>query len=449
VRWLFMLLIGVLAASDILGKDMSLGPGLSPKNAMLYLIALAMFFRMALSGGGVRMRLPLLHATFVVWIGYATLSFVTCCLIVHYTSYDIKQSGIALKANLYDAALFLFTVFYAVRSEEDFKVLVKALVVAIGISSVLTMTDVVGVTHLGVRVGESGAEADRVFGMFGHANETGALIVCLLPVMVAVAVGSRGTARIAWYGAALSSMAVLILTVSRGAFVGFVVGYGAACFLCRKFLPLSRVVTWVVAGTTTAVLLCALVGVIVPNVGGVVLDRLLGQSTAFDMSEVSSGRTNIWLTTIMHMVDEPLTFLTGFGWNVYDTRFVYATHNYYLDLWFNLGLVGLLAFVAILYQSVRTARRAADVAGPGMRPYMIAMVFGMLGLAVSIMFTNLTKPWPYVWLYMGMSLSAAAAILAGASAESDVVAPSQTAPPLRVARGGARPAMSAGARGVP
>jgi O-antigen ligase len=107
-----------------------------------------------------------------------------------------------------------------------------------------------------------------------------------------------------------------------------------------------------------------------------------------------------------------VTLVSGFGWDVYDTRFVYATHNYYLDLWFNLGLIGLLAFVAILYQAVKTARAAADLASEQMRPYMIAMVFGMLGLAVNILFTNLGKPWPYIWIYMGLTLSAAAKIIA-------------------------------------
>ncbi len=437
MRWLFMLLIWVLAVSDILARDMSLGPGLSPKNAVLYVIAMAMFFRMALSGGQLRMRLPLLHAAFAVWLVYSTLSFITCCLIVHYTSYDIVQSGILLKSVLYDAALFCFTVFYAVQSEADFKSLTRTLMCAIGLSSILTLTDVAGLTSLGVRVGTEGGEADRVFGMFGHANETGALLVCLLPTMVVVAISSRGPLRAWWYACVLASLAVLILTVSRGAYVGIVLGYGSACFLCRRFLPLSRVASWVLGGVTASVVLCALVSVAVPNVGDVVLERLVGQSTAFSMYDVSSGRTNIWATTLSHMMAEPLTFLTGFGWNVYNTRFVYVTHNYYLDLWFNLGIVGLLAFIAIFYQAVVTARAAAEVASAEMRPYMIAIVFGMLGLAVSNMFVNLSKPWPYIWIYMGISLSAAAAILAAADRHA-VAAPTRVAPPVRVSRGGPR-----------
>ncbi len=434
MRWLFILLIWVLATSDILGKDLSLGPGLSPKNAVLYLIALAMFFRISLSGSGLRMRLPLLHAAFAVWIGYATLSFITCCLIVHYASYNIIQSGILLKAQLYDAALFCFTVFYAVRDEADFRILVKTLVAALGVSSILTLTDVMGLTHLGVRVGTEGGEADRVFGMFGHANETGALLVCLLPVMVAVAASSRGTAKAVWFGAVLCTLAVLILTVSRGAYVGFVLGYGAACILCRRYLPLTRVASWLMSGLVTAVVLCVLVSVVVPNVGDVVTSRLFGQSSAFDIGEVSSGRTNIWANTLSHMMSEPETFVTGFGWNVYDTRFVFATHNYYLDLLFNLGIIGLFAFLAIMYQAVASARRAAEVASPELRPYMIALVFGVLGLAISIMFTNLSKPWPYVWLYMGMTLSVAGAVLATHSKRQVADLP-LAGPAISVARG--------------
>jgi len=149
------------------------------------------------------------------------------------------------------------------------------------------------------------------------------------------------------------------------------------------------------------------VSLAVPHVAGVVAERLLGQSSAFDMSEVSSGRTNIWRNTVAHMMAEPITLLTGFGWNVYNTRFVYVTHNFYLDQWFNLGLVGVVAFLGLLYQAVSAARAAAGGASPELRRYLIAFVFGMLALAVALFFANLTKPWAYIWMYVGMTSRAA------------------------------------------
>ena len=406
MRWLLILLISLLAGSDLLGKDLSLGPGLSAKNAVLYLTALGLFFRAALSGE-FRLRLPGMYACFAVWIGYALLTWIACSLVLHYSGYDALRSGIALKSELIDPALFFFTVFYGAQRQTEVTTLWKTLALAVSVANVLTLTDVAGLTDFGVRVGSSGAEADRVFGVFGHANDTGALIVCLLPLLVALAISNRGLARLLWYLAAAVSLAVLILTVSRGAFVALIVGYGWAVWLCRRFLPLPRVAAWLLIGATAAVLVAGVVSLAVPHVAGVVAERLLGQSSAFDMSEVSSGRTNIWRNTVAHMMAEPITLLTGFGWNVYDTRFVYVTHNFYLDQWFNLGLVGVVAFLGLLYQAVTTARAAADVASPQLRRYLIGFVFGMLALAVALFFANLTKPWAYIWMYVGMTSRAA------------------------------------------
>jgi O-antigen ligase len=434
MRWLFILLIGTLAASDILAKDMSLGPGMSVKNAILYVIALALFFRLALSGQ-FRMRLPAIHAAFVVWIGYSVLTWIACALLIHYPGYEPKQALINLKAELIDPALFFLTVFYGLQDEIDYKALLKMLALSLGLASLVTLTDVMGLTSLGLRVGTSGAENDRVFGVFGHANETGALIVCLLPAVVAVAFSSRGPLRIFWFGAAATSLAVLILTVSRGAFVGFVVGYSWAVFLCRRYLPLSRVGSWALMGMTSAVVVVVLVTLAAPHIGAVLMDRLMGQSRSIDVGEMSSGRTGIWVNAISYMMSEPITLLTGFGWNVYDSKFVYATHNYYLDLWFNLGLVGVVAWLVILYQVVATARRAVEVATPEMRRYMIACVFGILALAITVCFTNLTRPWPYIWLYIGVSMWAAVEVLSRARESSVVGTPLAPTAAVQLGRG--------------
>lgn len=414
--WLFVLLIATLTASDVLGRDFGLGPGLSVKNALLYVIALALFFRIALTGQA-RMRLPVLHLCFGLWIGYAILSFVACSLVIHYPGYNVLQSGIALKSQLVDPALFFFTVFYGVRQRSDATLLWKALAIAVGVANLLTLTDVAGITRFGVRIGTTGAEADRVFGVFGHANETGALIVTLMPLLVAVALGARSWGRIVWWGAAGASFAVLILTVSRGAFVALAIGYLWAIWLCRRYLPLPKVAAWVLIGATTTIGVIAVASLIEPHVGETVSNRLFGHSGAVDLDDVSSGRTNIWANTIGHMIATPITLLTGFGWNVYDTRFIYVTHNYYLDLWFNLGLVGLLCLVVILQRSVSTGRRAVDLATPDARAQMIAFVFGAITLAVAIFFTNLSRPWPYVWMYFGVSLRSAAELLATAQRE--------------------------------
>lgn len=413
MRLLYVLLISTLAVSDIFSAGMSLGPGLSVKNALLYPIALGLMFRMALTGR-FRMRLPIVNVAFIIWITYALLTWVACVTMLHYPGYDAKGSGIELKSELIDSALFFFVFFYGVESERDFFLFAKVLAFWIGIANILTLADVAGIVHLGITVGQNGVEADRVFGVFGHANDTAALIVCVLPMMVAVAMSSRSTARLFWYAGAFASVAVLLLTVSRGAYVGVVLGYGAAIWLCRRHLPTSRVFAWTLIGSTCVLIAAAVAVALLPQFWQVISERIFNQSMAGSISVASSGRTTIWATAISTMMSHPITLLTGYGFRVYQTMFVLITHNYYLDQWFGLGLIGLFAFLTIQYQTVATAMRAVAAAAGPLRPYMIALVFGMLGLGVAIFFDNLDKPWSYVWIYVGFSLRAAVDLLARA-----------------------------------
>jgi O-antigen ligase len=363
-------------------------------------------FRMALTGR-FRMRLPIVNVAFILWITYALLTWVACVTVLHYPGYDAKGAGIELKSELFDSVLFFFVYFYGIEGERDFFLMAKTLAFWIGLANILTLADVAGVVHLGITVGQNGVEADRVFGVFGHANDTAALIVCVLPMMVAVAMSSRGAARLFWYGGALASVAVLLLTVSRGAYVGVVVGYAMAVWLCRRHLPASRVFAWTLIGSTCVVIAAGLAAVLLPEFSQVITQRIFDQSMSGSISVASSGRTDIWMTAISTMMAHPITLLTGYGFRVYQTMFVLVTHNYYLDQWFGLGLIGLVALVTIQYQTVATGLRAVAAGAGPLRPYMIALVFGMLGLAVSIFFDNMDKPWSYVWIYVGFSLRAA------------------------------------------
>src|SRR5215469_5954102 len=410
VRLLFILLIGTLAGSDIFQLTTSMGPGLSVKNALLYPIALGLLFRMALSGR-FRMRLPAVNVAFIVWVVYGFLTYLAYVTVIHYPGYDAREQGIELKSMLIDSALFFFTFFYGVEGEQDFLTITKTLAFCIGVANILTLADVAGIVHLGITVGQAGVEADRVFGVFGHANDTATLIVCLLPMMVAVAASSRGTLRVFWFGGVLASVAVLILTVSRTGYSGALIGYALSVFVCRRYLPTSRVVGWSLIGLTCILVAAGLAVILMPGMVQVINERLFNQSMAISMSTASSGRTTIWATAISTMMSHPLTLVTGFGWNVYHLMFQLVTHNYYLDQWFGLGLVGLIALVTIQYQTIATAFRAIATADEAMRPYMIALVFGMIGLSVCIFFDNLDKPWSYVWVYVGFTLRAAADIV--------------------------------------
>jgi hypothetical protein len=434
MRWLIALLIGVLAVSDLLHWDLSLAPGLSVKNAGLYLIAMALMFRAVLSGQKV-VYLPGLHVLFAVFIGYAILTMLAAVFVLDYPRYDVYDSIIALKSKLVDPVFFVLAVFYGLRDFRETSWLLKVLFFAMAAVSLFTITDVVGLTHLGVQMGSSGAEAGRVFGAFGHPNDTAALLVCLLPGMIAAAISSRGLARMAWWAGVLVTLIVFIMTISRGAYVGLAVGTLVGAFLCRRYLPLSKLFA---GGFVAVVIIGMVVGAVVladPQMGGALAERL-GMSRSVDGFEVSSGRTWIWATALGHMLAAPLTLLTGFGWNAYSVMPMhFAPHNHYLGLYFELGLFGLLCFILIIRYVTVTALRSAATADGEMRNHFIAFVFGMLCLSVTIFFADVFKPWPYIWMYVGMVMRAAIDLRLTRAAEDELPAmPPIQAFPGRFAR---------------
>jgi O-antigen ligase len=119
----------------------------------------------------------------------------------------------------------------------------------------------------------------------------------------------------------------------------------------------------------------------------------------------SDERTYIWRPILDKMMGNPLALITGFGWDSYDVMgFFYATHNHYLLLWFDLGILGLACYLMVITQLVITARRAAGTAPDETARYLIAFIYGIIAISGAIFFTLIFKPWLYVWAYIGLTM---------------------------------------------
>ena len=147
-----------------------------------------------------------------------------------------------------------------------------------------------------------------------------------------------------------------------------------------------------------------------------------------------SGRSDIWTTALAAMVEHPLTFITGFGWNVYTSMpFQFATHNHYLNLWFNLGLLGLFCGSYLLFSAIARARRASLHADPPYRGQLIAFVIGVVGVATAVFFVDLHDPWYYFWMYAGVVMRLVLVVQ-----RAPAQAPATAAADVRVRRPAAR-----------
>ena len=103
------------------------------------------------------------------------------------------------------------------------------------------------------------------------------------------------------------------------------------------------------------------------------------------------------------MSTEPMTFLTGFGWDSYATLFLGYDdpHNEYLHYWFELGIFGLGAVSFIVVWVLRNIYRSVDTADPLMKPLFMGFTVGWVSVLVSVFFVGLYLPWLFIWACTG------------------------------------------------
>lgn len=413
LRSLLILFMVLLTAGDVFGWQVSLGPGLSTKNAMLYLLIMLLAFRFAVQGETLQARA--ITACFLLLILYAIVSYVIVVLGGFYSRYNVIDNGILLK-NLVDNMLFFLVFFYGVRSDRAALSTLKWLLATVALAHVMAMLNALDI----ITFGDIEQRGDgRVQGFVGESNQYGAFVAMSLPAMASLALVTRGAQRTFWVLLAAMTAITLVMTVSRGAFVATLVAGAAALVMFRRYIPKGRLPLIALAAVFSMAVAAVLA--IVLGFGDLLYARLIGEASS-DLGSTSSGRTEIWTDALAVMIENPLTLLSGYGWRSYwSMPFRYSPHNQYLNFWFNLGLVGLGCVVLLFVLPIRTAREAIE---RGMRAtsfLMMGFIVATIALATAIFFVDLYTPWVYYWAYAGLAMRLAANALQRA--------PQQAAPP--------------------
>ena len=222
---------------------------------------------------------------------------------------------------------------------------------------------------------------------------------------------------------------------------GLALGGGLGCYTCRRFISFARTVPLLIALVALGIPVLLLVNM---KFGGILTDRIIEMLQ--DPATRSGDRTHVWIQGMSRMMEHPLTLLTGFGWDSYSVMgFIYATHNHYLLLWFELGVIGVLSYLLIISGAVLTARSAAAVAPDELRAYLIAFIFGMFFVSIAVFFSLLSRPWMYIWAYIGMTMRLAVIVSADAKNSARSVPTPRSA--AAAVRGTGRPKGSLHLRG--
>lgn len=305
------------------------------------------------------------------------------------------------------AALCVLVTVSAVRHMEDLKRL------AAGAGGCVLVSSLYGVVQRlqGVEVNASYVDLElnegmpgRVFSFFDNPNTFAEVLILLLPLVLALALCSKGLwGRLLAFGVFAAGVAALLMTYSRASWVGFAVSMAVLVFLWRpRLLPLFF-------------LLCCLA---VPFLPATVWNRIL---TIGNLSDSSTASRFPLYEAALRVIRKVPVSGAGLGTaavqryirlhNLYkgNSPFVHA-HNFYLQVWLEAGLLGVVSFVAAMLWNIKRAARAArhcgDSAARTIACGAAAALCGAMVCGLADYLWNYPRVLCIFWFVFAMALSA-------------------------------------------
>jgi O-antigen ligase len=273
----------------------------------------------------------------------------------------------------------------------------------------------------------------RIFSTLGQANALAAYLVLALPLAISLGLALPWPRRVAACMAAGLIAVALALTLSRGGFIGAVVGLAV---FCGTLLRPSMLTRRRLGSAGVALVLVAMVGLLPPVQASIsrVVDRA---RTTADLAEGSNaGHLDLWAVGIRIAADYPIL---GAGPEMYPVLFASyrdrvlptarakamarfrpeSPHNVPIAIADAAGLPALLAYLAITCGALVTGRRRLRVGSSTERLLLAGILAAVIGHLVTDMFmtAEVAGSWTF-WVLLGV-LAAGRGSMTPSRAEQD------------------------------
>jgi O-antigen ligase len=241
-------------------------------------------------------------------------------------------------------------------------------------------------------------------------NDFAFVLIGLLPIVITFGIVSRGAKKLVYLGIAGSVTVAILLTQSRGGFLGLILDVVAMTFL----LPVARrgqlQFRVSMSGVIARVVLLALIGVVVwhslPDTARARLWSVTELRSDYNanisegaLSDPNAGRLAIWTRNFPLILQRPWGFGAG-SFEAVDGLFAggryRAPHNSLLQALIELGIPGFILFISTIVSSLRYIRvpqnrdpdKAIIAAQDEPRAFARGLTIGWLGLCLSGFFLS-------------------------------------------------------------
>jgi O-antigen ligase len=185
-----------------------------------------------------------------------------------------------------------------------------------------------------------------VGGFFGNPNDLAMSLNMLLPLGIALALLSSGLKRIFFFACCIILTAGVIVTFSRGGFLGL--------------LTIGGVLLWKAGRknrTTTAMAFAVLFAVFVLAMPGGYAGRITSMfNIGEDPTGSSQARRDLLDRALNVAVHHPIVGIGMGNFHIYSIHEQVA-HNSYLEIAAELGFAGLMAYLLLIFAPLRSLRR--------------------------------------------------------------------------------------------
>lgn len=226
----------------------------------------------------------------------------------------------------------------------------------------------------------------RLAGAVGDPNETAAVMCAAFIVALALGASERNSRKLRWvaYVTALASLIGLAATASRGGLIALGVAMVAAVFMAGRWRRQAAMAVGI-----GAVLVVGWFALLAPS------------SSVSHLSTLQTGRTTLWLVAGRTIEANPLVGVGGDNFALTSSQYLLrpgvttaadqiittpkVAHNAYLEIWADLGIVGVVLFGAVIIAALgcvlkaaklleRAGRRAEEIMARGLFVAIIAML---------------------------------------------------------------------------
>lgn len=384
-----------------------------PKLAVLW-AALALSFALVAVGVLRSARLPRL-ARELWFVDVAVAAFVALNVAAWMFSTDREQSlyGERLQYQGLLTLLLYVSFFYVARLSITDGRRLRFLFCAVAIGATL-VSGYALVQKAGLDpIWEGYLPGGRVFSSIGQANALAAYLVLAIPVSAALLFGTRASARAAVALAIAAMIAALVLTRSRGGYLGFLTSLASLAVGWRPLLGApTRRLRYALAATLVAVTVVV----------------AAGASVSGELRRISSDDSSLrfhldaWRVAAQVAAEHPVL---GTGPETFPNVFpryshavlppdraaaldafrVESPHNVYLNIASGSGIPALVAYLGIIAGFFVAAVRAARQATREIRLALVAVLAAAAGHLVTgaFMTADVTSTWLF-WVLMGAAL---------------------------------------------